>query len=82
MHLLSNSISSDEFSRVLELMGLTLHNRLGPKYYIFLKPGTNEPIPIQMGWDMPIADVERILENYGLDVNLFHTKRSSLYQAK
>ena len=65
-------------SRVLELMGLTQHRRIGP-YRIFVNQQGRLALTFEERWDMAIEDVEALLRKNGLSVDLFWEKHESLY---
>ena len=74
------NINGNVVTRVLELMGLTQHNRID-RYRIFLNPSAGElVVRFEEKWDMSVEDIEFLLETNGLSVDLFWEKHESLYR--
>ena len=74
------SLNGLELIRTLEIMGLTLIHKVGP-YCVFLDQLHGERVVcVTEGWDLPTGDIERLLQDNGLDVERFWQCYETLFQ--
>lgn len=70
-------ITHHEFSRALELLGWTLHVRIGP-HRIFIKP-PRRLLMAEANWSIPVEDVEANLQANDIPLEDFWKAYWSLY---